>query len=305
MEKPMRQATLTNEMTARRHECFADVASIPDLSRLTKLTEDNRSELMAFLRIRPVHTVVMASFINDNGVESELNRGTFFGYRNDTDKLEGVALIGHTTLIEAHSQEAMAAFAAKAKAERAQISLILSEHDAALDFWSFYSPASEPQQNFTELLFEAAFPMLVQDCKWEIRLAQIDEIEAIAKAHAEVAFIETGRDPMTTDRNGFLERVARRIEMGRTFVVFDGGKLIFKADIVAEADGIIYLEGVYVAPDVRGQGIGSRCLSRLNLTLLERADRICLLSNERFAGAHRSFEKAGYHVTGGCTTLFV
>ena len=111
------------------------------------------------------------------------------------------------------------------------ISLILSEHDAALDFWSFYSPASEPQQNFTELLFEAAFPMLVQDCKWEIRLAQIDEIEAIAKAHAEVAFIETGRDPMTTDREGFLERVARRIEMGRTFVVFDGDKLTIREAI--------------------------------------------------------------------------
>jgi len=301
----MRQVTLTNEMNTRRNRSFARTASSLDLSRLTKLTEDDRAEVMAFLKIRPIHTVVMASFINDNGMVSDLNRGAFFGYREETGELEGVALIGHTTLIEAHSDEAMAAFAAKANADRTAISLIMSDHTAALDFWSWYAPLSKPRQNFTELLFETAFPMLVHECGYDVRPADLTEIDQVAEAHAEVAFIETGRDPMVTDREGFLKRVARRIEMDRTFVVFEGDTLIFKADIVAEADGIIYLEGVYVAPDLRGKGVGSRCLSRLNMMLLERADRICMLSNERFAGAHRSFEKAGYHVTGRCTTLFV
>ena len=276
-----------------------------DLGRVCKLTNENRAEVIAFLNIRPVHTVVMASFIHDNGMDSDLNRGSFYGFRNGSGELEGVALIGHSTLIESRSDRAMAAFARQAKIDRTPINLIMSEHDAALDFWHCYAGAAKPRLNFAELLFETAFPMLVQDCEWEIRLAQIGEIEAIAEAHAEVAFIETGRDPMATDRKGFLERVARRIELGRTYVVFDGEKLIFKADIVAEADGIVYLEGVYVAPDLRGRAIGSRCLSKLNLILLERADRVCMLSNERFTGAHRSFEKAGYRVTGRCTTLFV
>ena len=131
------------------------------------------------------------------------------------------------------------------------------------------------------------------------------EIEQIAEAHAEVTFLETGVDPMVRDRKGFMERVARRIEMGRTFLVFDGGKLLFKADIIAEADGIVYLEGIYVAPDARGKGVGSKCLSRLTRMLLDRAEKICMLSNVRFENAHRSFENAGYRVTGRCTTLFV
>jgi predicted GNAT family acetyltransferase len=273
--------------------------------QLSKLNDSDISEVKLFLNVRPVHTVVMASFIRDNGVESELNRGTFFGYRNWQGVLEGVALIGHTTLIEARSDEAMAAFAAKARTDRVAINLVMSEHEDALKFWQYYAGSSTPRLTCTELLFETAFPMLVHDCEWDVRTARPEELMPIAEAHAEVAFIESGTDVMVKDRDGFLSRVARRIEMGRTFVVFDGERLVFKADIIAEADGIIYLEGIYVGPEYRGNGVGPKCLSKLNLMLLQRADTICMLSNERFSHAHKSFQKAGFRMTGRCTTLFV
>ena len=301
----MRQVTLIKSLNRDQYRPFALPIAESDLSRVAKLTEDDRTEVLAFLRIRPVHTVVMASYIGDNGIESSQNRGTFFGYRDESGKLEGVALLGHTTLIEARSDRAMAAFAKRAKIDRTAINLIMSEYDGALDFWKHYAPGRSPRLNFTELLFETAFPMLVRDCEYDVRPAALTELDQIAEAHAEVTFIESGRDPMATDRDGFLKRVARRIEMGRTFVVFEAGKLVFKADIVAEADRIVYLEGVYVAPELRGRGIASKCLSKLNLFLLERADTICMLSNERFTGAHRSFERAGFRATGRCTTLFV
>lgn len=277
----------------------------PDFGSTCKLTDANREEVGRFLNIRPVHTVVMASFIHDNGMESEHNRGAFYGYRSHKGDLEGVALIGHTTLIEARSAEAMEAFAKVARNERVAINLIMSEHEAALDFWQYYAGSAKPRHNFTELMFETAFPMLVQECDWEVRPARIEELKQIAEAHAEVAFIESGIDPMIKDRDGFIKRVARRIEMGRTYVVFEGDRLIFKAEVIAEASGIIYIEGIYIAEELRGQGIGSKCLSRLSLMLLERGEKICLLSNERFPQAHRSFQKAGYCVTGRCTTLFV
>ena len=270
------------------------------------LDEADVEEALQFLNIRPVHTVVMASFIRDNGIVSDLNRGSFYGYRNNEGNLEGVALLGHSTLIEARSEDAMFAFAKKAKTDRIAINLIMSEHEDALKFWLYYAGTSKPRLSCTELLFEMGFPMLVRnrDCSWDVRNARLEEIEQIAEAHAEVAFIETGSDPLARDRDGFLRRVARRIEMGRTFVVVEDGKLLFKADIVAEADGIIYLEGVYVAPECRGEGVGSNCLSKLTLMLLERSERVCMLSNIRFEDAHRCFRKAGYNITGRCTTLF-
>ena len=101
----------------------------------------------------------------------------------------------------------------------------------------------KPRLVCTELLFELNFPFIVQECKWDLRLAKAEELEQIAEAHAEVAFIESGVNPMEKDREGFLKRTMKRIEKKRTFVVFDEDKLVFKADIVAETKEVVYLEG--------------------------------------------------------------
>lgn len=278
----------------------------PALSRVSVLGEADRDEVLRFLKARPVHTVVMTSFINDNGLESELNRGRFYGYRNNEGTLEGVALIGHSTLLEARSDEALRAFAHIAKSSETPVHLIMSSGSQADRFWTYFSDGLRaPRLSCNELLFEVAFPYLVKDCKWEIRNATADELEQVAEAQAEVALIESGVCPLERDREGFLARVLRRIEQGRVFVVVEDGKLLFKADIIAETDDCIYLEGVYVAPEDRGRGIGSSCLARLNLQLFERAQNICLLSNVDHVGAHKSFTKAGFRNTDQCLTLFV
>ncbi|MGC2235864.1 MAG: GNAT family N-acetyltransferase [Pyrinomonadaceae bacterium] len=270
------------------------------------LTEANRQEVLEFLAMRPVHTVVMTSFVQDNGMESADNRGRFYGYRNLNGKLEGVALIGHTTLIESRSTDSLMAFAIAAKTSETPIKLLMSDGKTTEKFWNYFAGAGQqPRLVCTELLFELNFPFLVQDCKWEVRPAKEDELEQIAEAHAEVALIESGVNPLEKDREGFLKRTLRRIEKERTFVVFENGKLVFKADIVAETSETAYLEGIYVAPEYRGQGVGSSCLSELSQQLLNRVQHICLLSNIEFENAHRSFLKAGYKNTDCCQTIFV
>ncbi|HEX8096822.1 MAG TPA: hypothetical protein VF507_02245, partial [Pyrinomonadaceae bacterium] len=75
------------------------------------LTNEHKAEVLDFLAARPLHTVIMTGHIQDNGLESPNNRGTFYGCRNSAGRLEGVALIGHATLIEARTDEALRAFA--------------------------------------------------------------------------------------------------------------------------------------------------------------------------------------------------
>src|SRR5687767_10304428 len=94
-------------ITERRQSYGHVLTVVPDLSRVSELTNENETETLAFLGLRPVHTVVMTSFIRDNGIDSSLNRGRFFGYRNAQGVLEGVALIGHTTLVEAQTDDAL------------------------------------------------------------------------------------------------------------------------------------------------------------------------------------------------------
>ncbi len=271
------------------------------------LTKANKQEVLNFLAKRPVHTVVMSSFIQDNGMEGAANRGKFYGYRNSrTAKLEGVALIGHTTLVESRSKNSLASFALAARLSETPIHILMSDGKTVETFWEVYAVAGQkPRVTCTELLFELSFPFLKQQCAWEVRHAKAEELEQIAEAHAEVAFAESGVDPMIRDREGFLKRCLNRIEKGRTFVVFENGKLVFKADIVAETADVIYLEGIYVAPEFRGRNVASQCLAKLGSELLNRVEHICLLSNVELKVAHRSFLKAGFRNTDSSTTIFV
>src|SRR5687768_3013790 len=149
----------------------------PDMSRLCELRNHHKDEVLSFLAERPVHTVVMTSFINDNGLESDLNRGEFYGYRDTKGKLTGVALIGHSTLVEARSFDAMQALAITARKSSTPIHLIMSDGKAAETFWKLYSGnLSEPRLSCVEELFELGLPFLVRKCSWEVRFATLEEL---------------------------------------------------------------------------------------------------------------------------------
>src|SRR5689334_11903710 len=81
-----------------------------------ELDEEHRIEVLQFLSQRPLHNVVMNGFIRDNGLQSPLNRGIFYGSRDRVGKLEGVALIGHSMLLEVRNDRALAEFARLAQA---------------------------------------------------------------------------------------------------------------------------------------------------------------------------------------------
>ena len=296
--------TIAYSQNVVEREIFPQIIS--EMLRLESLGNSNEKEVLEFLKVRPVHTVVMASFIQDNGLENADNRGKFYGYRRENGKLAGVALIGHTTLVEARSDDALRAFARIARQSDTPIHFMMSDGTTIETFWRYFTGDNRaPRLVCSELLFELTIPFSVQPCKWKVRLANAGELEQIAVAHDEVAFIESGSSPLAKDRAGFLKRCLKRIEQKRTFVVFADGKLVFKADIAAETSDVVYLEGMYVAPEMRGQGVGSNCLANLALRLLEQAENVCLLSNVESKYAHRSFVKAGFKNTDCCQTIFV
>lgn len=302
----MLQTAIANTPQVRPYIDSLFLTMAPDMSRVISLTENDREEALAFLAVRPVQTVVMSSFITDNGIESELNRGKFFAYRGRGGDIEGIALIGHTTLVEARSEAALKTLGHQARNSETPLHLIMSSGNDAERFWLHYTGGlKEPRLRCAEALFEVAFPYAVQKCEWNIGNADMSQLELVAEAQAEIAFVECGVDPMLADRVGFLKRVARRIEQDRVFTVFEDGELIFKADIIAETPETIYLEGIYVHPDYRGKSVGSSCLAALTLRLLNRVENICMLSNVDFAGAHKSYHKAGYKQTDQSVTLFV
>src|SRR5919198_5140248 len=101
-------SALMKTNTAPAHRPYG--APSPALT-VQALADGHKEEVLEFLAARPVHTVVMAGFIRDNGLVSPLNRGTFYACRDAEGRLEGVALVGHVTLIETDQEAALEAFA--------------------------------------------------------------------------------------------------------------------------------------------------------------------------------------------------
>jgi uncharacterized protein len=276
------------------------------------LTQGSEAEALEFLSARPVHSVVMSSFIRDNGLVSDLNRGRFYSYRDPAGRIEGIALVGHATLFETNSDAALAAFARLVR-NCHKVHVIMGEEARVEQFWRHVSmDASVPHQVGRELLLEQRGTMQEQarsetrKSKLGLRLATREDLSVVMTTHARMAFEELGLvDPIEADPKGFSERCARRIDQRRVWVLIENGCLVFKADVVADTPHAVYLEGIYVNPEKRGQGYGLRCLTELNRSLLKRTRSICLLVNDHNHKAHNFYLRAGFRFKSHYTTIFL
>lgn len=272
---------------------------------IQSLTGEHEAEVLAFLAERPIHTVVMAGLVRDNGLVSPLNRGTFYACRDAAGQLEGVALIGHVTMIETQNEAALESFARLAQKSHQRAHVILGEREKVGQFWRCYAPAGQPMRvACRELQFELRYPVEVLEAV-NLRPATLEDIEQIMPVHAQMAFEECGVNPLERDPEGFRRRTARRIEQGRVWVWMEEGRLIFKADIISDTPEAIYLEGIYVNPEEQSKGYGARCVSQLGRHLLQRTRSICMLVNEQNPAAQACYRRAGSKMRGYYDTIYL
>lgn len=292
---------LQTSTASRVEELAAAIESVT----VHRLSNSDAPEVLAFLSQRPIHTVAMMSLIRDNGIVSTFNRGTFYGCRDLKGQLEGVALVGHATLMETVSDRALAALANIAR-ECPNTHMIMGEKERVADFWSHYTNAGLRQRlACREWLFELSWPIEARAQVAELRTAKAEELELVMPIQAELAFAESGVNPMEIDAQGFRERCLRRIEQGRTWVVVENGSLIFKADVISKTPEVVYLEGVWLREDRRLQKTGTRLMSELMRRLLEDTKSICLLVNETNEWAQGFYRKCGFHFRATYETIFL
>ena len=287
-------------VTTTRWESAQNVRGL----RVAALSASDKADALRFLSARPIHTVCMSSYLLDNGVISPENRGTFFGCKDASGSLQGVALIGHATLVETENDDVLRAFA-YVRHQFADAHLIRGEHSVVTRFWQHYSEfGHEPRLARREVLFEnSALSDIEQNP--QLRRATLDQLEQLKLVNADLIRIECGVDPMKRDPIGFSSRLARRIEKNRVWVLESNGEVIFKADVFAQTPQAAYLEGVYVKPDYRGRGIGLRCLRDLSCRLLKESESLCFLVNEQEQSLEHFYVQAGYSPTGQYDTIYL
>jgi len=210
--------------------------------------------------------------------------------------------------LETISDRALQAFA-RVIAECPEIHLIMGEQERIQDLWDHCDSVGRYMRRACrELLFELRWPVEVRDNATptpQLQLATAAELELIMPVQANMAFEESGVNPLDVDPIGFRRRCLRRIEQGRTWVVIENGSLVFKADIIAETSEVIYLEGIWLSEEARNQSHGVNLVSELSRMLLKRAHSVCLLVNERNKRAQAFYKKCGYLFRATYETIFL
>src|SRR2546423_4739064 len=175
-------------VTMMRHDLtnFSEFAQPSQPCAISELCRRDEAEVIEFLSARPVHTVFMMGLIRDNGLLSPRNRGSFYGSRSQSGQLEAVGLIGHATMIEAHTENSLVGFARVAR-NCQNAHLIRGEQESTDIFWRFYADGGrEPRLISSEHLFELReAPVSVEDVS--LRPATIDDLERVLAVNSSMA----------------------------------------------------------------------------------------------------------------------
>ncbi len=184
--------------------------------------------------------------------------------------------------------------------------MVLGELEIVEQFLRAYAPAGQRlRRRCREVMFELNKVEANLEHEWELQPATPAELHHVATVQASLAYQESGVSPLEKDRTGFLFRCQQRIERQRVWTLIRNDEVIFKADIISETPEAIYLEGIYVNPNYRNKGVGSRCLAQLGSRLLNRSRSIVVLVNENRTNAHRFFQRVGFVARSMYDTLFL
>lgn len=260
-------------------------------------------EVLSALAAPTLTNVIMAGFIRDNGLVSQQHRGRFYVCRNQQNKLEGVALIGHSILFHAVDESVIEGFASIAR--QGSPHLLMGEHTAVQRFWKSCAAEGQAPRHVCPVVF------LHRDKHYEeqqeiagLRLAVPEDLELVVRAQAAMAFETSGVDPLQKDPIGFRQRYLRRIDQHRVWVLLHGRRLVFKLDVITDTPDAAYIEGVYVSPEERGKGLGQSCVKAVGHQLLEHTRAIYLFVETENTRTASFYSRLGFDVAGNYDLLY-
>ena len=116
---------------------------------------------------------------------------------------------------------------------------------------------------------------------------------------------EVGVSP-EADGGGALyrARVAQLVRRGWSFSRIEDDKVLFKAEVACVSDAAAQVQGVYVDPSVRGQGLATRGMAAVvEHVLRDVAPAVSLYVNAHNVAARRAYERVGFEQTETFATL--
>ena len=210
-------------------------------------------------------------------------------------------------LIPAMADEAAAEqFAARARTQGRRCSTLLGPEDAVEVMWDrlrdSWTTPREVRRRQPHLEMDRG-PLIEPDPA--VRRCTMADIDVLYPACVAMYTEEVGVSP--EEHGGaslYRARVAQLISRGWSFARFDGGRVVFKAEVAAASPHACQVQGVYVDPEYRGRGFGAAGMAAVvELALRHVAPVVSLYVNEHNTTARRVYERVGFRQTATFTTV--
>lgn len=221
-----------------------------------RLLDDRDARLVReALVVDPVAACMIAARVESAGLDPSRLGGELWGFGS---RLEGLCFSGPNLVPLRGGRSAIRAFAERAAGRGRSCSSIVGPAEQVLDLWAElrgrWGPAREVRPDQPLLALDDP-PRVAADPL--VRPVRSDELDRYLPAAIAMFTEEVGVDPRLPDGGvGYRVRVGELIETGRAFARVDAGEVVFKAEVGAMSSTAGQIQGVWVHPDRRGEGLG-------------------------------------------------
>jgi predicted GNAT family acetyltransferase len=264
------------------------------------LSDRDVAEALAVCNRDPVANVFVASRIAAVGLDSWRLGAEVWGHTVD-GRVDSLCFAGANLVPVQADDEAAKAFAGRARRSGRRCSSIVGPADAVEVMWRALEPTWGPARDVRlrqPLMSIDGAPLVAVDPA--VRQVRPQELDILLPACVAMFTEEVGVSPAAGD-GGVLyrARVAELISQGRSFARIEDGVVVFKAEIGAATVDACQVQGVWVHPSQRGQGVGTAGTAAVvELSRRQIAPIVSLYVNDYNAAARRAYTRVGFREVG-------
>lgn len=270
------------------------------------IPEADRAEVLALYQDYPQAYAPIIAQIHEVGL---VGTSTFVGLRQHQQLQAVVNLNGNVMPVVRTGCQGTALWHALIPMPR-RCAAIVGENGAVVDFWNVvrrsWGPARD--ERFGQILLAAATgagapvasaldPPVRGATKYvtDLRYAVMADLVALWQPSIDMFTQEVGVSPLVgTSAASYRARLATLIRNQRIVLCLDELGIVFKAELAAITNSTAQVQGVWVRPDRRNQGIGSFAMRQLRLLAADRAPNVSLYVNNYNLAALHSYQNAGF-----------
>lgn len=274
-------------------------------SSLRVLDRHDVDEAIAVCTRDIVGNLFVAARLVSTGIQPRSGVGDLWGYYSG-GQLRSLCWSGANLVPVEADEEAIEAFAARARRHGRQCSSLVGPAEAVLSLWSrlapYWGPAREVRPDQPLMSLDGP-PLVPADP--QVRRSRMDELDVVVPACVAMFTEEVGYSPVAADGGALYHaQVASLVSAGRSLVRMEDGDVLFKAELGSVTPWAVQVQGVWVDPRRRGQGVAAPGMAAVvDVVRAEIAPVVSLYVNGFNTRAIRTYERVGFRQVGTFATV--